>query len=101
MLAGVRAGRCLTARSARRCCVAPQDMLDAIERLYVDVEVGLSLGVGGIVSRINRVFTFPLPRASSSGGSTEGQQCEIIEYIGLVVFVNTQRVNSCFLPGSQ
>ena len=57
---------------------APGYMLGTIEFLYVDIAVlvGLWLGVGRIVSRITRVYALPAPRASSSGGSTEGQQLE-------------------------
>ena len=63
---------------------APQYMLGVIELLCVDfaVMVGLWLGVGRIVRRITRVFELP---ASSSGGSTDGQQSEkMVEYRGFV-----------------
>ena len=57
---------------------APRYMPGAIEFLCVDVAVlvGLWRGVGRIVSCITRVFALPAPRASSSSGSTEGQQSE-------------------------
>ena len=55
---------------------APRYMLGAVELLCVDIAVlaGLWLGVGRVVTRINRMFALPAPGASASSGAAEGQR---------------------------
>jgi GPI ethanolamine phosphate transferase 3 subunit O len=57
---------------------APRYMLGAVELLCVDIAVlaGLWLGVGRVVTRINRMFALPAPAPSTSTSSrgAEGQR---------------------------